>query len=28
LYSDQRVTEINEATSEVQRLVIAASYLR
>jgi butyryl-CoA dehydrogenase len=28
LYRDQRVTEIYEGTSEVQRLVIAASYLR
>jgi butyryl-CoA dehydrogenase len=28
LYRDQRVTEIYEGTSEVQRLVIAANYLR
>jgi butyryl-CoA dehydrogenase len=28
LYRDQRITEIYEGTSEVQRLVIAASYLR
>ncbi|MCP4704643.1 MAG: acyl-CoA dehydrogenase [candidate division Zixibacteria bacterium] len=28
LYRDQRVTEIYEGTSEVQRLVIAGSYLR
>jgi butyryl-CoA dehydrogenase len=28
LYRDQRVSEIYEGTSEVQRLVIAASYLR
>jgi butyryl-CoA dehydrogenase len=28
LFRDQRVTEIYEGTSEVQRLVIAASYLR
>ncbi|MCK4403884.1 MAG: acyl-CoA dehydrogenase family protein [candidate division Zixibacteria bacterium] len=28
LYRDQRVTEIYEGTSEIQRLVIAANYLR
>ena len=28
LYRDQRVTEIYEGTSEVQRLVIAGNYLR
>jgi butyryl-CoA dehydrogenase len=28
LYRDQRITEIYEGTSEVQRLVISASYLR
>jgi butyryl-CoA dehydrogenase len=28
LYRDQRVSEIYEGTSEVQRLVIAANYLR
>jgi len=28
LYRDQRITEIYEGTSEVQRLVIAANYLR
>jgi len=28
LYRDQRVTEIYEGTSEVQRMVIAGNYLR
>jgi butyryl-CoA dehydrogenase len=28
LFRDQRVTEIYEGTSEVQRLVIAGNYLR